>query len=538
MEAGGIIRRKSWVALVLLAFALYFVTRLTALRSVPVFIDEAIYIHWARKAVGGNPWASLLWDGKPPLHPWAMAPFLDLSGDPLLAARLSSVFFGSAAMAGTMLVGREMGGRRLGIAAGFLYAACPYCLWYDRVALTEGLLLALSVFAVYFTVRAATSGRHRYLLGTAVATGLALLTKGSASLLYPVVALGYLCRSPGGAGSGAGAAGPGVGPGHRGRALDLGKWSLSVLACLLLAFGIQNLLRLSPAYGSRSTFVATRTKGVLEALAGSPREMLEFDIAMAGSLLEFMTPALALLGVLGFLLALKRGWRPGLFLAAWFLAQYVIISLVAKFAWPRFYLVLVPPLLLSAGYCLLELADGLRRLLARERGARALAASAAVSVLLGAALLGVCAKSRGMIEARDGDEPFLSGRTCGAGLKECVRYLEAEARRGTVTVVVNDYFLRLAIEMYSSGSPRLQVVSLDGEFRAGPSRRLREALERAVARGNAYLMANNVSEMPDDWPVRVLRVFHKDRGGRKTSLVLARAVGGGGAGAKRAGPPP
>lgn len=534
MEAREFIRRNSCALLVLLVFTLYFVTRLAGLRSMPVFIDEAIYVRWAREAAGGNLWASLLWDGKPPLHAWAMAPFLSMAGDPLLAARLSSVFFGFLGMTGLGLLGREIGGPRLGVMAAFLYTACPYCLLYDRVAIAESLLLALSVFAVYFTVKAAVSGRYRHLLGSSVATGLALLTKGTAMLLYPVVFLAYLCRAPLGPGGRRGA------PASRHRAVgrDLGAWAGSAAACLLLAFGILNVLRLSPVYPERSRFISTRSKGALQALSTSPGEMLRFDLSIASSLLEFLTPALLLLGIAGFLLALRRGWRPGAFLAAWFLAQWLIISVVARFPWPRFYLVLVPPLLLSAGYCVLELAAGLGSLFREGRRARARAASIALCAVAAGVLVGVGPLSLAMIQARAGEESFLSGRTCGAGLKECVEYLEREAGGGGVTVVVNDYFLRLAVEMYSRGDRGLQVVSLDNEFRAGASRRFMDAVEEAAGRGTTYALANNVRGIPDGWRVRVLREFRKDRGNRRASLVLARAWSAERAAGERTGPPP
>ncbi len=514
----------------LVVFALYLLTRLPRLQSVPVYIDEAIYIHWAREALHGNLWASLLWDGKPPLHSWAMVPFLSLSGNPLFGARLASVSFGFLSLVGVILIGQETGGIRLGMLAGFLYAACPYCLWHDRVAISEGLLLALSIFAVYFALRAARSGRHVYLLGSAAAAGLALLTKGTAMLLYPVIALGYLARPAGPEGYRLLGSLTLRGDRH-GR--ELAGWAAAAAGCLLLAFGIQNLLRLSPSYAGRSRFIATRSKGLTQAVLTGPGEMLRFDLSIAGSLLRFLTPVLLLLGLLGLLVALKNRWRPGAFFAAWFLVQAAVISVVAKYPWPRFYLVLVPPLLLSAAYCSLELVARLSRPSTERRPARPrLAAAFALGALALSVLVPVGLQSRSMIAARGGDEPFLSGRTCGAGLAESVDYLEREARRGTVTVVVNDYFLRLAIEMYGGGDRRIKVVSLDTGFYEPMSSRFKRMVESAAGRGTTYVLANNVSEIPCGWRVKVLRVFRKDRGASKVRMVLALAPGGGPGGAE------
>jgi 4-amino-4-deoxy-L-arabinose transferase-like glycosyltransferase len=134
----GFLKRHPVGTILALVFAAYFVTRLVSIRSVPIYIDEAIYLLWA----------SLLWDGKPPLHAWSMVPFLRLLKDPLLAGRLTSVFSGALTTLGMFLLGKEFMNRKFGLLAAFLYVACPYALFYDRLAIAESLLLALFVFAI------------------------------------------------------------------------------------------------------------------------------------------------------------------------------------------------------------------------------------------------------------------------------------------------------------------------------------------------------------------------------------------------------
>ena len=91
---------------------LYLLITPIALTALPVFSDEAIYIHWAQVATNEpSKYAFLpMLDGKPPLHVWTLIPMLKIVQDPLLAGRLISVFIG---LVNIVLIGiliRELGG--------------------------------------------------------------------------------------------------------------------------------------------------------------------------------------------------------------------------------------------------------------------------------------------------------------------------------------------------------------------------------------------------------------------------------------------
>src|SRR5579872_353447 len=91
----GVIQQIRTAYLLLGILAVYFLARLPSLTLQPIFADEAIYIRWAQiaKAVPSLRFVSLQ-DGKTPLFMWAMAPFLAIFADPLLAGRLLSVVSG------------------------------------------------------------------------------------------------------------------------------------------------------------------------------------------------------------------------------------------------------------------------------------------------------------------------------------------------------------------------------------------------------------------------------------------------------------
>ena len=90
----------------------YLLITAIALTALPVFSDEAIYIHWAQVATNEpSKYAFLpMLDGKPPLHVWTLIPMLKVVQDPLLAGRLVSVLVG---LVNVLLIGiliRELGG--------------------------------------------------------------------------------------------------------------------------------------------------------------------------------------------------------------------------------------------------------------------------------------------------------------------------------------------------------------------------------------------------------------------------------------------
>ena len=81
--------------IILAISGLYFVTRLIALTSLPVFADEAIYIRWAQLLNQDQAYLFFsINDGKPPLFIWLTALALNFGTNPLWQARLVSVMIG------------------------------------------------------------------------------------------------------------------------------------------------------------------------------------------------------------------------------------------------------------------------------------------------------------------------------------------------------------------------------------------------------------------------------------------------------------
>ena len=497
----------AWIA-IFLVFALYFATRVIYLKGAWIFSDESHYVRWAQMAQAGNPWYSLIYDGKPPLHAWSIVPFLYLFKDPLIAGRISSVFFGALTMVGLIMLGREFEDLGLGALAAFLYVICPYTLIYNRVVEAEGMLLALFVFASFFAVKAARSGRLLYLLGTGVATGLALLTKGTALLLYPIVPFAYLVREPGRK--------------DAGKNRPLVRWLVGVALSLVMGYGILNLQRLSSAYQRRSHVITGRTKSFGEAFK-TLGDVPKFLHSIFGSLFRFLTPAVFVICFAGLVLGLVLRWRPAYFLWVWFIIGTAVISLISKNYWPRFYLVLLPPMLFGGAYAVHRFAQNLvGNWKDRRSGWKG---RATVMMLIAVVVIPLVAIPVGIkTEQIMGFEFVPGGNYIAAGIDEVVSYLKDNSRDGKITVftVSRDYgFLSRCLEMYLPDNANIDIEDLPHPVAPGPIplprsaglsevlARNRAPIEKALKSGLIYILVDSARFDGDagDWQIEVVEKY-------------------------------
>ena len=178
---------------------------LTIGRDVVGFGDWFFY-HWqAGLLADGRGWlepyrlrengAELPSAGHPPLYPLAVSVVALLGGDSQLAQRFLGVPLGAATLVLLGLVGRRIGGERLGLAAAALGAGYPVLIAADGALLSETLFGPLVLLALLAALRLAERpGLSRgALLGAAIA--LAALTRAEALLLLPLLALPLAWRA-------------------------------------------------------------------------------------------------------------------------------------------------------------------------------------------------------------------------------------------------------------------------------------------------------------------------------------------------------
>src|SRR5579862_5257530 len=169
----------SFVGLIIL----YAFTRLYHLAAfLPIFTDEAIYLHWSQVALTDANWRFIsLTDGKQPMYVWIALVFLKFIHDPLYAGRLVSVFAGFFSMIGIFFLGRELfKNTKIGLLASLLYVLYPFALLYDKLAMYDSLVAMFMIWIFYFTVLLARNVRLDLGMILGILIGFGMLTKSDA----------------------------------------------------------------------------------------------------------------------------------------------------------------------------------------------------------------------------------------------------------------------------------------------------------------------------------------------------------------------
>lgn len=132
--------------------------RLYRLDHLPVWLDEAFTAAFSRL-----PWDQMLrelgiHEAHPPLYYALMHLWLGGQGTTDAWLRLPSVAFGTAMVAGVLVLGSEIFGRRAGLAGGFLAAIGAYAVWYSQEARMYAASACFAAWSAWAMVRAARLG--------------------------------------------------------------------------------------------------------------------------------------------------------------------------------------------------------------------------------------------------------------------------------------------------------------------------------------------------------------------------------------------
>lgn len=298
-------------AYLLLLVALYLASRLYTLTALPVFIDEAEHIHWAKfepmGAVSQGRFLSVLLTGI----------FMTLPLNDLLLGRLTSVLVGLFVLGGYVAVGKKLYFWREGIIAAGLYTLLPYNLFYDRLALAHNLMIALGTWSVVLTLSTLRSSRRstHALLGLGLAGS--ILAKLSGAVLILIPPLGALTL-----------------PSQK----DRRRRFRQILPPVLVAGAMIFVLVLG-GYGS---IILSRNDPHESTMLSTARTNLE---NVADWFWTLLTPPVALLAVVAFAsLAWYDRDAKFLFLAGFFLATSIPYIAGVKFLFPRYLLFSLLPL--------------------------------------------------------------------------------------------------------------------------------------------------------------------------------------------------
>ncbi len=167
-------------------FCIFAFLRFSRIYSVPVFVDEAIYVRWSQvmKAEASLRFLPMS-DGKQPLYMWSTIPFLKFISDPLVAARTLSTFAGFGSLIGlSLLAYLFFNSLPISLLTGLLYAITPFTVFFDRMALADSLLAMFGIWSLVFFKKFLDTRSLDWAMLTGFALGGGLLTKSPAIIFY------------------------------------------------------------------------------------------------------------------------------------------------------------------------------------------------------------------------------------------------------------------------------------------------------------------------------------------------------------------
>lgn len=179
--------KKIWL---LIGLSVFLLTRLYNLLSLPSFLDETIYIRWLTVIKTTGDWLVPLKEfGWEPLNIWLAALVNRIAVDPLLALRLTAVFFGAL----SFLLTSSFQGRLTGL----LIIFSPVILLHDRLGLRGDVAVVfLTVLCFYGLRQRLIKQEVKAVWLVAIALILGLLIKTTAAVLAVSVLLALLLFRP------------------------------------------------------------------------------------------------------------------------------------------------------------------------------------------------------------------------------------------------------------------------------------------------------------------------------------------------------
>ncbi len=163
----------------------YFISRLINLTVLPIFNDEAIYLHWGWIETHiPNQLFYSLFDAKQPMLIWIFGWAQNIFSDPLWAGRIISVIFGYLTMVGLYLIGKSLFNKRTATMAELLYCFIPLFFLYDRQALMESAIAACGVWSFYWLMALWKTNNTRYAVYLGLVLGCGFFIKSSSTLFF------------------------------------------------------------------------------------------------------------------------------------------------------------------------------------------------------------------------------------------------------------------------------------------------------------------------------------------------------------------
>ena len=331
--------RKEIIVFIAIAL-LYFALRLPNLTLQPIFADEAIYIRWAQvmRAEPTLRFVSLT-DGKTPLFMWTMIPLFKVIEDPLLAGRLLSVLSGFVTMTGVFFLSRRVFNKNVSYWAAFIYAICPYTVFFDRMALVDSMLAGFTIWVIYFAIWLLGSLRLDIAMILGYLIGGALLVKTPAIMNVLILPLSI------------------IGISKKMNSRLLLKLFLFWGVAILIGLVIYNMLRLGPGFQQLSSRNADYMFSPFELVSRPLDPFIPHLRDMSDWFPKLFTIPILIAVFIGIGIAIARLNRLALIVLIWALVPLVLEMAFLRTFTARYLLSSIPPLIVFAGFGLTKMLE-------------------------------------------------------------------------------------------------------------------------------------------------------------------------------------
>ena len=422
-------RYKTEILCLLLFTVVYFSLRLYQLSSLPIFTDEAIYLHWA--VVAKNDVAQRfisLTDGKQPLFVWLTVFSLSFFKDPLFAGRMVSVVSGLFTMIGLFFLGKELFRKRwIGLIAAAFYIFFPMAVFFDRMALYDSLVTTFCIWGLYVELLLVRYVRLDIALILGFVLGGGMLTKTNAfftAAFLPFTLLFFDWQK-------------------KARIQRLFLWGFYAILAFVLAYMYYSILRLSPFFyiidQKNHEFVLPFSEWINNPFIYFSGNMASFLFWI----LTYLTPPFVLLVLVGICFG-KKHFKQIIFLVLCCVLPLVYLAFFGKIGYSRYLFFMITPLLIVAAFALVTLREYIRN------------SMLFIGLVLIISVWPLYTDYKILTDVAKAPIPkgdvgqYINGWAAGGGVKEAIAFFEKEGKNKKIYIATQGTFglMPYALEIY------------------------------------------------------------------------------------------
>ncbi len=471
---------------------LYFALRLIAIKSLPIFIDEATYAYWAEigKFNMYERFISLS-DGKQPLFIWITTSLMGYIANPVAAGRIVSLLSGLITMLGLFFLGKEIFDNKwVGLFSILIYALFPFALIYNRMALFESMVGMFFIWSLYLEILLVKYRKLDSAFALALVLGGGLLTKTTGIfniLLIPFSLIFFSFKKKKAVG-------------------NFSLWLMLILLSLTLTYIYYAVLFLSPDVfniGYKNDVFSYKVSDILSWQI-LPHVFANIQI-FSRWILSYLTLPFLLLIALSF--SNKSFLKEKFYILLCFLVPFLTFAVLGKLTYPRYLFSITLPLILLGAECII--------FYYRNLNTRVYAYILSVILLLTFSFYDFKILYDFPRSPLPQEELFqyANGWPSGYGMREIVKYLQNELANNEIYVVTDGNYnsptgglAAMMIKTYFMKDPRIEEHTLWPVTKNMPKEYGEIAKVKSV-----YIIFNQTQPVPS-WPMDLILEFRKGVG--------------------------